>query len=286
LHLPDFVTSPPAPNVGFIHRSTERAEIYFIANTSNERVRTNVTLRVKGRNPEWWDPFTGKVTAAAALSQSSFGTVVPLELAPYGSRLLVFEYRGESGSETIPPATSRLPEPLDLSQEWDLMFEETAKTFHLNRLLSWTELKDLQFFSGRATYCKVVAIPPEFVAEGIRVDLNFGEPVPVPPRKAARFRAWVESPVREAAEVYVNDQRVGTIWRPPYELDVRNCLRVGENQFKVVVGNLAINGMAGGRLPSYRDLEARYGRRFSVQDIDSLQAVPSGLLGTIHLIAH
>lgn len=91
--------------------------------------------------------------------------------------------------------------------------------------------------------------------------------------------------MREAVEVYLNDQRAGTVWYPPYELDVTPYLRPGKNQFRFVVGNLAINEMAGRQLPSYKDLEARYGRRFSVQDIGSLGAVPSGLLGPVRLIA-
>jgi hypothetical protein len=31
-----------------------------------------------------------------------------------------------------------------------------------------------------------------------------------------RFAAVLEAPVREAAVVYINDQRVGSVWAPPY----------------------------------------------------------------------
>ena len=51
----------------------------------------------------------------------------------------------------------------------------------------------------------------------------------------------------------------------------------------VVVGNLALNHMAGRPLPDYRLLNLRYGVRFEAQDMDKVQPVPSGLLGPIRL---
>jgi len=280
---PDFAASPSAPDIGFIHRSTGSAEIYFIDNTSNARVQTTATFRAEGKQPEWWDPFTGEATDAVVLGRSGSGVAVPVDLDPYRSRLLVFRNPGSVPGKA-PPSVLRLSEAVDLSQGWEVAFDGVGGTVHMDRLLSWTDLRELEHFSGRATYYKRVLISAQFLAQTAQVKLNFGEPVPVPLRTGAPFRAWVDSPVREAAEVYVNDRQAGTIWHPPYELNVRPLLRSGENDFKIVVGNLAVNEMAGRPLPNYKDLEARYGQRFSAQDIDSLQSVPSGLLGPIRLI--
>src|SRR5262249_45443805 len=173
-----------------------------------------------------------------SMNTSSAGTVVSLDLEPYGSRFLLFTDRERMPKPALPSPNQipqDLPQPFDLSRGWSVTFEE-GKTFQMDRLRSWTELEGLQFFSGLATYRKEIVIPSEFVAEGVRVDLNFGEPVPVPPKKTTRFQAWVDSPVREAAEVYLNDRRAGTLWHPPYELDVTPYLRRGRNQFKLMVG--------------------------------------------------
>jgi hypothetical protein len=43
--------------------------------------------------------------------------------------------------------------------------------------------------------------------------------------------------------------------------------------------------MAGHSLPNYRLLNMRYGERFKPQDMDNLQPVPSGLLGSVRLRA-
>jgi len=99
------------------------------------------------------------------------------------------------------------------------------------------------------------------------------------------MQAWFESPVREAAVVYINEQRAGSVWRPPYSVEVTRLLHSGENALRIMVDNLAINGMAGSALPDYRLLNSRYGVRFTPQDMNNLQALPSGLLGTIRLVA-
>jgi hypothetical protein len=98
------------------------------------------------------------------------------------------------------------------------------------------------------------------------------------------MQAWLDPPVREAAIVWVNDERVGPVWCPPYALDVTGVLRKGTNRIRIDVANLAINAMAGKPLPSYRLLHARYGARFEPQDMDKVQPVPAGLLGEVRLV--
>ena len=85
--------------------------------------------------------------------------------------------------------------------------------------------------------------------------------------------------------VYVNDRRAGSVWCPPYSIDVTGLLKRGDNRVRVVVANTAINYMAGHALPDYRLLNLRYGERFQPQDMDKVRPVPSGLLGPIRLIA-
>jgi hypothetical protein len=120
------------------------------------------------------------------------------------------------------------------------------------------------------------------------VFLNFGEgtPVTVEDRRAGNgMRAMFESPVHEAAVVYVNGKKAGSVWCPPYELDVTSLLHSGDNAIKVMVANLALNAMAKGPLPDYKELTAKYGERFQAQDMNQVKPVPAGLLGPIRLVA-
>lgn len=116
--------------------------------------------------------------------------------------------------------------------------------------------------------------------------LDFGagtpieEPTPLPQHS---MKAYLEGPIREAAEIYINGDRAGFVWRPPYRLDVTKLLRPGENDLRIIVGNTAINSLAGNALPTYRLLNERYGERFVPQDMVNLQPLPSGIVGGLRL---
>jgi hypothetical protein len=90
--------------------------------------------------------------------------------------------------------------------------------------------------------------------------------------------------VREAAQVYVNGERAGAIWHPPYAVDVTGLLKPGRNRIEVKVGNLGLNALAGHGLPDYRLLSARYGERFKPQDTELIAPQPSGMLGPVKLM--
>jgi hypothetical protein len=117
--------------------------------------------------------------------------------------------------------------------------------------------------------------------------LDFGEGTPVPkpdPLGPHNMRAYLESPVREAAQVFVNGHSAGFVWHPPYRVDLTPWLKQGRNELKVVVGNTAINALAGRAQPDYRLLYDRYGTLFVPQDMDHLEPLPSGILGRVTLV--
>jgi hypothetical protein len=268
---PDFATGSPA--IGFVHRKLDSGEIYFVVNTSNQPVHTKAAVRVTGLTPEWWDPFTGEATPA--------GASLSLDFEPYESRVLVFS----AGSKAEPSRAASPPTSLDISTGWKVSFSGLSHTVQMDRLRSWTDEEETRYFSGTATYEKSIAVPEMFVKAGIRVALNFGEGTPVAPGRGQGMRALLENPVREAAVVYVNGAAAGSVWRPPYEVDVTKLLRAGRNEIRVMAGNLAINAMAGRPLPDYRLLNLRYGERFTPQGLENLQPLPAGVLGPVRLIA-
>jgi hypothetical protein len=152
-------------------------------------------------------------------------------------------------------------------------------------LRSWAADENTKFISGQAIYEKVIQIPASLSKPGVELWLDFGSGTPIEPTasRAPGMRAWLESPVREAAEVSVNGQAAGAVWRPPYEVEVNKLLHAGENKIRIVIGNLAINELAGQALPDYKLLNVRFGERFTPQDMQDLRPLPSGLLGPIRL---
>jgi hypothetical protein len=105
------------------------------------------------------------------------------------------------------------------------------------------------------------------------------------PKVPAGMRAMLEPPVREAALVFVNGRRAGSMWSPPYRIDVTKLLQPGRNRIEVKVANLALNMLAGQERPDYRLLWARYGQRFVPQDTQLIAPQPAGLLGPVRLLA-
>lgn len=278
---PDVEFALGSADVAFVHRHTEDAEIYFIVNTLNSAQSVTATFRVTRLRPEWWDPFDGSVRTAVREWSGLESENVTLDLEPYASRLLVFSKRSLSASETPLLAGTA---PIDLSSGWKVVIGSAAPV-QWDKLRSWTDDEATRYFSGVATYEKDVVIPAALLQQSSSLRLDFGSGIPSTPQTLRNgMQAWLESPVREAAVVYVNDVRVGAVWCPPYSLEVRKFLRPGANKIRIQVANTAMNYMAGHSLPDYRLLNLRYGERFQPQDMDKIQALPSGLLGPVRLI--
>ena len=281
---PDVSLTPSVADIGFVHRRTGDSDVYFIANTANVRQRALATFRVQDKKAEWWDLFSGQVTPAKIEATSGSPITVALDLEPYGSRVLVFSTR------TLPAAVgstaTAVAQTVDLSTGWRVSFGSTTTPVRMDQLRSWTDDESTRYFSGTASYEKDVTVPENLLSPGTVVHLDFGEGQPLPEENLrAGMQAWLATPVREAAVVYVNEKRAGSVWCPPYTIDVTKFLSRGVNKIRIEVANTAINYMAGRKLPDYRLLNLRYGERFQAQDMDKVQPVLSGLFGPIRLVS-
>jgi hypothetical protein len=300
LAKPDVVLSHEYPEVGFVHRKLDFGDLYFVANTSNHLVDTQATFRVTGEEAEIWDPISGRSTPLGVTS------TIDLTLEPYASRIIFFTNEKGGAAAAKDRVTyhvkkgvgkqKEMPAPVDLGTNWSVTFEglgtgAPGSTITMDKLHSWTDDDATKYYSGQAVYEKTVSVPVTMIKPGIRVILDFGQGTVVekPTVRAAvgdgtgsgglRLQAWIESPVREAAQVFVNDSAAGDVWLPPYEVDVTSLVHAGDNKIKIVVANLAINEMAGKALPDYRLLNLEYGERFEAQDLTGLMPLPSGILG-------
>jgi hypothetical protein len=165
------------------------------------------------------------------------------------------------------------------------MFSDSSAPQALPGLTSWTELPGKQYYSGEAVYTHSISIASTPQA-GTRIFLDFGAGTAITDNRrphASGMSALLDPPIREAAVVFVNGQRAGALWHPPYRIDISRFIERGENKIEVHVYNTAINLLAGQPPRDYTALRAKYGRRFDPQDMENLKPIPSGLLGPIHL---
>ncbi|WP_263351124.1 glycosyl hydrolase [Acidicapsa acidisoli] len=274
----DMTLYPRTPEIGFLHRKLAEGELYFVANTSNETKHVQAHFRETARHAETWDAFSGEVFGIADPQK------IDLELAPYESRLIFFSDSAMTGTPKTRQQESLIA---DLSQKWDVSFGSTGISKEMDRLTSWTEDTRTQFYSGLATYTRSFALSKNAPRRAGRLFLDFGtgnpEPPPSPPGQH-NMRAYLQSPIREAAQVYLNGKLAGVVWHPPYRVDVTDYAHGGANELRIVVGNTAINSLAGQPLPDYRLLWDRYGMLFVPQDMQNLKPLPSGMLGPVKLL--
>jgi hypothetical protein len=271
---PDFKLDRANDDVGFIRRKLPDADLYFVANTANHPVSMQATFATTHRFGQRWDADTGTAVSVSAAA-------IALSLAPYESAIFVF---GDQPSRAI-----ALPLPgaqiADLSTGWKVTFTGIHKTISADVPADWTSDPATRFYSGEAVYEREFTLSK--VPDGaVFLQAEGGVPVAkLDVIKGPGMRAWYDAPVREAAIVFVNGHRVGSLWHPPYRLAVDGFLKQGQNQVLIKVYNTAMNAWAALPPHDYKPLIAKYGDRFQMQDLDQVKPVSSGLLGTIHLLS-
>jgi hypothetical protein len=191
----------------------------------------------------------------------------------------------KSGATMAVPAPAPVPRTprIDLRGPWTVTFPDgVAQPRTRDALASWDADEDTRFFSGVATYETTVEIAA--IPRGSTVALDFGPGRPLETNdRGPGMRTWLEAPIRDAAVVTINGQRAGSVWCPPFRLDVTSLVRPGRNTLSIRVGNTAMNHMAGRPLPDYRLLNLRYGERFQAQGMELIRPLPSGLVGPVAL---
>lgn len=275
---PGMQLTPAAPLVGFIRRRLPNSDIYFIANTSNVTVDTLARLRSRYHAGTWLNPYNGKATQAFSRNGAW-----PLHLPPYGSAILLLHDGAPHNAAT--PQSSEQP-IANLSNNWNIDFSGLHLQQTMQSLSSWTANPKTLYYSGVAIYRRTFTIDSRDLSHGqILLSFGHGKPVQKPEHPLHMgTQAWYNPPIQVAAVVYINGQRAGDLWHPPYQLNVTHLLKPGVNQIDVHVANTAMNEMSGKSLPDYRLLWMRFGRRFVPQQTDLVHPIPSGLLGNVTLL--
>ena len=237
-----------------------------------------VNFRMMGKNAEVWNAMNGESTPANVKDSDNNSTAIQLNFEPYQSHVVIFSNR--KNSDAKPNET--FVGSQDLSKDWKVTIGTNSK--QMNILQSWTDDETTKFYSGSATYQKSVNLLADDLKNNHLLDFGESKPLEFTVQRNG-MRTYIEPPIREAAVIYINEKRAGSLWCPPYKLNISKYLQAGENKIRVVVGNTALNYMAGRKLPDYKLLNLRYGERFQAQEMEKVVPQPSGLLGKISLIS-
>ncbi len=217
-------------DIAWAHRRDGAADIYYVANVSDRAQELETRFRVAGRAVEVFRPMTG-VVESAAYSIDKDRTTVPLRLAQHEAAFVVFRGASSGTSRSVPVST--FATLATVAGPWTVAFQPNLgapATADFAELESWTTNADagIKYFSGTATYSKTISAAADWSKSGSRVRLDLGR-------------------VGDIAEVSVNGKPVGTVWAPPYRVDVTEALKPGENRIEVKVTNEWTNRIAGDR---------------------------------------
>lgn len=305
-HLPDALHAAMKPDfqlpegdaarsqLGFIRRKLAGADIYFIANTSNQPIDTTASFASAHKFAEVWNPDTATASSAAAHA-------IPIHLAAYETRVVVF-------SDAPSVAKGELQSigasgTLDISTAWQVEFPGIQKSVAEPTLTDWTKDPATLHYSGEAIYSRDVSLE-KAPTSSVFLEVAGGKPLPGAPnsppehpslgpdglpnplvtRTGPGMHAYYDPPIREAALVVINGQTAGALWHPPYRLDVTKLLKPGMNHIEIHVFNTALNAWSALPPHDYAPLIAKYGDRFQMQDLNQVAPISSGLLGAVRLV--
>jgi hypothetical protein len=247
--------------------------------------RTTVPLQLEPYGSAFFvfrTPSTTRIVSASQNGEPIFATgsardwTGVIEVREHGGKMSVlsaepgvYSFR-DANNHTAKTTIVQPLAPETLDGRWTLYVPltalESAKTrpTPIDGLKSWTSFSDpkLKYFSGTLTYTREIEISYERFGNGKHIWLDLGK-------------------VCEIAEIELNGQGLGILWKPPVRLDITDAARPGKNQLTIRVTNFWPNRVIGDQI--VRDSE-----RVTQTNIRKLTAntplMPSGLLGPVRLL--
>ena len=293
-------------NLGWTHRCTAEADIYFVHNPKSSARLAELSFRAAGRAPEIWHADSGAIEPTAWFAAAGDRTRVTLPLDANGSAFVVFRKAAAGASVVavkkdgaslatggacpirITPAgknfralvsesgdyaltqsdgkelklTATLPAPVAAAGGWKLQFPGQAAR-ELAELKPWQEFADdaVKYFSGTAVYKTTLDVPAELLGKSRRLTLDLGR-------------------VDVLAEVSLNGNNLGVVWKSPFAVDITGAAHPGTNTLVVKVTNNWQN-----RLVGDEQLPANERKTYTTAPSKSPRSLlPSGLVGPVRLL--
>jgi len=305
----DFQSDGP---VRYGHRRTDAQDIYFIANTSNEKVQTTCTFRVRKGAPQLWDPVTADMRVMPQFIHEGMTTLVPITFEPHQSFFVMFSRKGSSkqrataGSVNFP---TTIPVGI-LEGAWDVSFEPKwggPDKLRFDTLHDWTSSKErgIKYYSGIATYGKTFDCPQ---GSGVRDQGsgNRGQGAGVRDQESgvrdqgSGQRVYLDlGTVHDMARVRLNGKDLGVVWCAPWRVDITEAVKAQGNVLEIEIANRWPNRLLGDQQAPDKHVrtvkwdsgflegkEYRTGRYTFTTNNAPGKLLPSGLIGPVQLMVN
>jgi hypothetical protein len=233
----DFTATGP---VRYGHRRTADRDIYFVSNKAGNPIKADCRFRVAAGNPELWNPVTSERRALPQFERKDGTTIIPMEFDAFQSFFVIFGGKGQVPASTDVKNFPELKPMQEISGAWDVAFDPKwggPEKITFDTLQDWSKRPEsgIKYYSGIATYRKTFQVSglPSPVSK-ILLDLGT---------------------VCDMARVKLNGKDLGVVWCAPWQVEVGDALKVGENQLEIEVANRWPNRMIGDKQPA--DANAR-----------------------------
>lgn len=256
---PDFIVKErKAAKIAWTHRTGDGFDLWFISNQEEVQRTLELSFRISGKAPEIWDPVTGEQRVAGNWYIEKGRTVLPLQLPANGSVFVIFR-KPATYSHTTPNQSS-FTTLQTLDAPWKVFFDKATHPVIFEKLTDWSKhaSEQVRYYSGTAVYRQTVSWQGG-VKE--RVFLDLGK-------------------VCNIASVKVNGTDCGIVWTPPFQAEVTNALKKGNNIIEIAVTNTWANRLTGDQLLAD---SARTTFTTAPYRLDKTKLLPAGLLGPVTL---
>jgi len=119
----------------------------------------------------------------------------------------------------------------DLSGRWQVEFDPAwggPGNVVFETLTDWkdNEQDGIKHFSGTAHYKKTFVIKPSDLKKSGPIYLDLGD-------------------VQQIAEISINGEKLATLWKPPFAINIRDAVKAGTNTLQIDVMNTWVNRLIG-----------------------------------------
>lgn len=207
----------------FAHRKLADADVYFLDNHKDTAESNIFKFSVRGKYVQLWNPVSGGRFALPVIKTTGNNISVRLDMAARESYFVIITDKYEKLPLVPSPAPTAKSEVI--KGPWTVEFDKKlggpgCVTFM--ELEDWTKNTDprIKYYSGTAVYRKTIFIGS--LKDKISIELgNCGS----------------------VANVFINGRDVGIIWCSPWELNITQYLKKGENNLEIRLANSLMNRM-------------------------------------------
>jgi alpha-L-rhamnosidase len=252
--------------INWTHRKTDSTDIYFLCNQTAEEIHTNVRFGVQNKIAETVSFFDGKIYRyinSGGNTYSDFGNkrpinIISIELKPYESKFFIF--RIPAMEQSFYFETKGNEKEIFFNDKWKLKIKN-QDTVTLNKLISLHQMKDSGFkhYSGSVFYTNTFKLDKTQVNSNPLIQFNY---------------------IYNIATVIVNGVNCGTLWTPPFTLDISKAIKPGINKIEIEVTNTWRNRLIGDELMP----EKRQTWLNSPYKLKDKPLLPAGIVGDVKIL--